>query len=168
MKKIIFLSLCFFFVFSATQGQHTFVEACLGNWKGTMYIYSRGVLKDSVLVKFTAAKTEKPDAWTWKTEYLSSKQPMVKDYVLRTRDAAKGLYLTDEGGGIELMDYLFGNKLYSVFETSNIVLTATYELRSPNELVFEVTSGKKISEGSPDVINYSVDNLQRVIFKKIE
>ena len=93
---------------------------------------------------------------------------MVKDYVLRTRDAAKGLYLTDEGGGVELMDYLFGNKLYSVFETSNIVLTATYELRSPNELVFEVTSGKKVSEGSPDVINYSVDNLQRVIFKKIE
>lgn len=166
MKKIVFLTLGLLFVFFASHGQHSFVEACLGNWKGTMYIYSRGVLKDSVLVKLTIAKTEKPDAWTWKTEYLSPKQPMVKDYVLRTRDAAKGLYLTDEGGGIELLDYLFGNKLYCVFETSNIVLTSTYELRSPNELIFEVTSGKKVSEGSPDVINYSVDNLQRVVFRK--
>jgi hypothetical protein len=168
MKKIAFLILCLLFAISASYGQHTFVKACLGNWKGTMYIYSRGVLKDSVLVKFTVAKTEKPDAWIWKTEYLSPKQPMVKDYVLRTRDAAKGHYLTDEGGGIELLDYLFDNKLYCVFETSNIVLTSTYELRSSNELIFEVTSGKKVSEGNAPVINYSVDNLQRVVFRKME
>ncbi len=148
-----------------TYAQTTFVDGCLGVWKGTMYIYSRGNLRDSVSVRLTVAKTDKPDAWVWKTEYLSPKMPMVKDYVLRLRDASKNTYITDEGGGIELNDYLFNNKLYCVFETSNILLTSTYELRG-NELIFEVTSGKKSEPSTKEVINYPVDNLQRVVFRK--
>ena len=91
---------------------------------------------------------------------------MTKDYVLRLKDAAKNLYVTDEGGGIELTDHLFANKLYSVFETHDIVLTSTYEL-SGRELIFEVTSGKKQGVPNQEVTNYSVDNLQRVVFKKV-
>ncbi|SOD91764.1 hypothetical protein [Spirosoma fluviale] len=91
--------------------------------------------------------------------------PVVKDYTLRLKDAAKHEYVTDEGDGVVLADYLFGNKLYSVFETQGIVLTSTYELIG-DKLIFEVTSGRKQAEPSQGVINYSVDNLQRVVFKK--
>jgi hypothetical protein len=122
-------------------------------------------LKDSVEVRLTVAKTDKPDSWTWKTEYLSVKMPMVKDYILRLKDASKNTYITDEGNGIELDDYLFANKLYCVFETSNIILTSTYELRG-NELIFEVTSGKKGVVGNQEVVNYPVENLQRVVFRR--
>lgn len=107
------------------------------------------------------------DAWMWKMEYLSPQMPMVKDYILRLKDASKGHYITDEGGGIELMDYLFENKLYCVFETSGVILTSTYELRG-KELIFEVTSGKKQGVDNQPVTNYSVDNLQRVVFRKVE
>jgi len=148
------------------MAQTLFGDACLGKWEGTMYIYSRGVLKDSVAVRLTVAKTKVPSTWMWKTEYLSPKLPMVKDYTLRLKDAATNAYVTDEGGGLELTDYLFGNKLYSVFETSGVLLTSSYELLS-DRLVFEVTSGKKEPVLHPDVGTFSVANLQRVVFRRV-
>ena len=145
--------------------QKTFVDQCLGQWKGMMYIYSRSKLVDSVLVRFTAAPTDKPDTWTWKTEYISEKLPMVKDYMLRLKDAAKGRYVTDEGDGIELSEYVFGNKMYSVFETGGILLTSSYEIRG-RELIFEVTSGEKLEATNEEVTNYSTNNLQRVVLHR--
>ncbi|MCX6218993.1 hypothetical protein [Spirosoma sp.] len=147
------------------RAQSAFADACVGTWTGTMHIYSKGTLKDSVPVRLTVTVAEPRKAWAWKTEYLSSKMPVVKDYTLRLKDAAKHEYVTDEGDGVVLADYLFGNKLYSVFETQGIVLTSTYELLG-DRLIFEVTSGKKQPEPSQGVTNYSVDNLQRVVFKK--
>ena len=130
-----------------------------------MYIYSHGLLKDSVAVKHTVANTAEPDTWTWKTDYLSPKQPVTKDYLLRLKDPAKGIYEIDEGEGLLLYDYLFGNKLYCVFETEGVLLTATYELKN-NELTFEVTSGTKMSGDFAGVTNYTVSHLQTVVLKR--
>jgi len=163
--RLLFLA---FLVLGSIQyscAQKTFPDQCLGQWKGMMYIYSRSKLVDSVLVRLTAAPTAQPDAWTWKTEYISEKLPMVKDYVLRVKDAAKGRYVTDEGEGIELAEYVFGNKMYSVFETGGILLTSSYELRG-SELIFEVTSGEKLEATNEEVTNYSTNNLQRVVLRR--
>ena len=93
---------------------------------------------------------------------------MTKDYKLVLKDEQTGTYVTDEGNGIELSDYLFGNKLYSVFETQGILLTSSYELRA-DELIFEVTSGKKLEEGTGSGVGlFSVLNVQRVILRKKE
>jgi hypothetical protein len=91
--------------------------------------------------------------------------PVTKDYIPRLKDVAQNRYMTDEGGGVELQDYLFRNKLYCVFETGGVLLTSTYELKE-NELIFEVMAGKKIVDEKNEIINYSVDNLQRVVFKR--
>lgn len=90
---------------------------------------------------------------------------MVKDYVLRVKDRTKKVFVTDEGGGLELTDYQTGNKLYSVFETGGILLTANYELRG-GELVFEVTSGKKEPAQHPGVANYAVSAVQRIVLTR--
>jgi hypothetical protein len=164
MKKNIFLILIAMISITMVHAQ-SFPEKCIGTWNGVMRMYSRGTLKDSVKVVLTVAKGSQPNEWTWKTEYLSEKFPMTKDYVLRLKDAEKNIYVTDEKNGIELIDYLFDNKLYSLFETENIFLTSSYELRG-KELIFEVTSGKKTGASDQPVTNYSVDNLQRVVFKK--
>ncbi len=140
-------------------------DQCAGNWVGTMHIYQAGALRDSVPVRFTAARLT-DTSWTWRMEYLSATMPMTKDYVLRLRNPQQQLYVTDEGGGLELMEYRFGNKLYAVFETQGILLTSSYELRSPNELLFEVTSGKKLSASHPEVGNYSVSSVQRVLLRR--
>jgi hypothetical protein len=165
--KTVYLSMAFLLItiFQPLKAQMTFGDKCLGNWEGTMYIYGKGQLRDSVPVQLTVQKTASPDTWTWKTSYLSKIQPMVKDYKLVLKDATTNTYVTDEGDGIILKDYLFNNKLYNVFETQGIFLTSSYELIG-DQLIFEVSSGKKLEEENKVVTNYSVTSLQRVIFKK--
>lgn len=148
-----------------SMAQPLFPEQCLGIWKGTLYIHKLGAAMDSVQVQLTVEATADPNAWTWKTEYLSSRAPVVKDYVLRLKDAAAGVYAVDEGAGLELLEYRFGNKLYCVFETAGIMLTSSYELRG-DELIFEVTAGEKQPASHKEVTNYSVANLQRVQFRR--
>jgi hypothetical protein len=164
MKKVILVLLLGSSV--SMSAQTLFPEKCIGVWQGMMHIYNQGILRDSVKVKFTVAKTAEANAWTWKMEYLSEKMPMVKDYVLKLKDKEKGIYSTDEGGGLELMDYQFGNKLYSVFEVNGVLLTASYEWIDKSNLVFEVTSGKKGESPVKDITNFSVANVQRVVMRK--
>jgi len=102
----------------------------------------------------------------WKTSYRSKSNPMEKDYKLILKDASAQTYITDEGDGVELWNYSFTNKLYSVFETHDVMLTSSYELLG-DQLIFEVTSGRKMEVGK-EVTNYSVLNLQRVVFKRIK
>lgn len=161
--KILFSLLCLSYS-TFNFAQQSFPEKCLGEWEGMMYIFSNGGLVDSVATSFDVARTEDPHTFTWITRYHSPTQPMVKDYKLKLIDPAKKLYAVDEGNSIALNSYLFGEKLYSVFETQGILLTSSYELIGEN-LVFEVTSGTNLEPGK-DVMNYSVRNLQRVMFRK--
>lgn len=147
--------------------QSTFPEKYLGVWEGNMLMMSQGKIKDSVDVIFTIAKTDEAESWTWRTQYLSEKFPMVKDYVLRVEDKENQVFVIDEGEGLVLYDYMFGNKLYSVFETGGFLLTSSYEFRE-DEIVFEVSSGKLIGDGKQEVNNYTVRNLQRVVLTRKE
>lgn len=165
-KTLYFILSWVLFHYTVTYAQSTtFPDKAIGTWKGTMYMYKHGTIKDSVQVRLTIAKHTDANAWSWKTEYLSAQRPAVKDYVLRLKDAAKNQYVTDEGGGLELTDYLVGNKLYSVFETGGFLLTSSYELIG-EQLIFEVTSGKKETSTHPEIVTYSTDNLQRVVFRR--
>lgn len=167
MYRLILLLFAFLSLsLSDTSGQSLFPDRCIGKWEGTMYIYGKGQLRDSVMVKFTVAKLSEPDSWTWKKEYLSPTRPMTKDYIIQLIDQDAKVYATDEQNGIFLNEYLFDDKLYSVFETGGFLLTSSYELRE-DTLIFEVTSGRMAGTTGEDVQNYSVDNVQRVVFKKV-
>jgi hypothetical protein len=131
-----------------------------------MKIYSYNTLRDSVKVRFTAAKTNVKGIYTWKTEYLSATTPMIKDYKLVIDDLDKGRYKLDEGDGVELIQYNVNNKLYSLFKVNDIWLTSTTQLLD-DKLIFEVTSGKESNEVKA-ITNYSFTNVQRVIMTKIE
>lgn len=163
LKNLFFttlFSLAFFTAFS----QDLFPDRCLGQWQGTMHIYFAGQLRDSVPIRFTVTPIDSV-SWTWRTEYLSEKLPMTKDYILRIKDKQRQMYVTDEGDGIELSDYLFGNKLYSIFETEGILLTASYELHD-GELIFEVTSGKMAENSTNGVQSHPVSSVQRAVLKR--
>jgi|688.fasta_scaffold76964_3 hypothetical protein len=166
IKKLIFTSTYIFLssICMNLYAQEYFADKCEGKWKGTMYIYGKGQIRDSVPVELTVQKTSLPLTWVWKTNYLSNKNPIEKNYKLVLKDTASQTYLIDEGEGVELWSYYFINKLYSVFETHDVMLTSSYELQG-DDLIFEVTSGKKI-EDRKEVNNYSVLGLQRVVFKR--
>ena len=141
-----------------------FPERCLGVWEGTMHIYNYNKLRDSVKVRFTAAKTDIVGVYIWKTEYLSPKTPVVKDYKLIIDDINEGRYILDEGNGIKLIEYNVNNKLYSLFKVNDIYLTSSTELLD-EQLIFEVTSGKAFNE-KQGITNHSFTNVQRVVLQK--
>ena len=141
--------------------QHNFGLQCVGNWKGTMHIYSEGILTDSVPV-ILEVRQQDDSVFRWKMEYLSKKNPMAKDYHLVYKGG--NYYQIDEGYGIKLDSYLFGNRLVSVFETEGILLTSHYEWKK-DELYFEVTSGTK-EKSDAEVQSYHVRFLQNVLFKR--
>lgn len=145
--------------------QTSFPDRCSGAWEGWMHIYSKGVLRDSVRVRHVVNPIDS-SSWTWRTEYLSDKLPMVKDYVLRALGKAGIEYVIDEGGGIEIPMHLVGNRLYGIFETQGILLTASDEL-TPEGLILEVVSARRVSQSDSLVNNFQVNAVQRALLKKM-
>jgi hypothetical protein len=159
--KYIFFT-CFISVSTFTQSQ--ILKDWHGHWEGIMYIYGKGALRDSVPVVLTVA-TINDSTLVWRTEYKSSSQPMVKDYKMKLIDSARGIYGTDEGNGLVLTNYLIDKSLYSVFEVQGILLTAIYRLEG-DQILFEVTSGKRDTVEMEGVRNYSVSTIQKVHLKR--
>lgn len=164
MKKLKILVVLIFNI-QAITAQINFADKCIGKWEGNMEFYKKGKLLGKMPVRFTVSKKQQKDTWVWKTEYLSKKQPGVKDYLLKLIDSKQQLYLLDEGNNIVLNSYVINDKLYQVFETDGILLTSNYELIN-DTLIFEVSSGKKIAKENMEASSYSIDYLQRVKFKR--
>lgn len=147
------------------SGQSYFPDQCTGVWEGQMTIYAEGVAVDSVAVKMTIEKVSDSLIWNWKTEYISEKYPITKDYKLILEDPSSNKYLLDENNGIFLYAYVFGNKMYSNFEVQGTYLSSVYTLQG-DELIFEITSGKDIGMTGNDIRNFSIINLQQSILKR--
>lgn len=165
IKTFIMVFVSFTFAWNASS--RSFPQRCEGNWKGTMHIWSKGQIRDSVDVVFTVAQSaEESGRWIWKTEYLSEKMPMVKNYTLIEKAESSNEYLLDEGDGVVVTNYVFGNKMYSNFKVGKNWLTASYELID-ELLIFEVSSGVVSKEKTTGVTNYTIDFLQRVELLKM-
>ena len=166
MSKIYWFLLFSVVSLSPLHAQTSFPDEYLGVWRGTLYIFSQGVLQDSVQTQMTVATTADSSAWTWKTEYFMPKAPVVKDYVLKQTDAEQHEYVLDEGDGIVLNAYLLGDQLLSTFEVQGALLTSRYR-REGDRLIFEITSGKPLST-TQGVTSYSVISLQRAVLRRTE
>lgn len=161
-----FITATFFILQLSLDAQTKFPEKYLGEWKGMMKLYKNGVLYDSVLTQLTIAKTPEASKWMWKTEYLSEKYPITKDYKLLLIDSITNHYIIDEGDGIKLDSYLFNNKIYSNFSVDDQWLTSYYEFLK-DSIIFEITIGKLNSPADAEVKSYTVTKLQRVVFQKV-
>jgi len=150
----------------ATAKDSIFPEKCLGIWEGIMQIYSQGIQRDSVKVRFTAAKTDTSGTYIWKTEYLSTTTPVVKDYRLVVDNIKEGRYILDEGDGSKIVEYVVNNKMHSLFKVDDIYLTSSTELVN-KQLIIEVTSGKELKE-IQGVKSYSFANVQRMVLTRID
>ena len=156
----------FFILGISTNVEAQILKDWHGEWHGLMQMYKNGQKIDTVDVLLTI-KPINDSTLTWRTEYKSVKQPMIKNYTMKSVDVSKGVYATDEGEGVVLDTYLIDHALYNVFEVEGIMLTAMYRLMG-DEIVFEVTSGKKGNVVAGGVTNFSVNNLQKVHFKREE
>ena len=157
MKIRLVVLLAFFC--STAFAQELFPDRITGRWTGMLHLWKNGELQDSVIVILTVRPLG-GETWQWRMEYKSAMRPMTKDYRIRVLDRKQHTFITDEGGGIELEDYTFGDRMMSMFETQETWLTSTQEL-SGGQLRFQVTAGKKTRTLDQGVTNYSVTSLQR-------
>jgi hypothetical protein len=163
--KFTFILAGLFFSPEKTLAQSLLPDRMSGQWTGYLQIWSNGIRKDSVQVFLTIVAKDHT-SWQWKMEYKSDKAPMVKDYTIRLKDREKQIFITDEGGGVELEDYAFGDKMFSLFETQEYWLTGTQELKD-GKIIFEVTAGKKSRTLDVGVTNYAVSSMQRAVLKRV-
>jgi hypothetical protein len=161
-KSFLFLICCW--LSTAVFSQTLFPDRCIGKWSGMMQIWQRGELKDSVKVAFTVARLT-DSSWQWRMDYLSPARPMTKDYVLRKKSATR--FVTDEGDGILLDEFVFGNKMYCLFKVGGSTLTAVYELLGNGEMLFEVTSAGAPTPTVSGVENFQVTSVQKVLLKRL-
>jgi len=166
MKYILSISLILVF-FINLNAQDYFPDKCLGIWSGKMHVHSKGIIVDSVDVRMTIEKIPDSLHWMWKTEYISEKYPVTKNYKLILENPASNKFTLDENNGILLYSYVFGNKMFSNFEVQGTMLTSVYIL-GEDELIFEITSGKEIGKTGNEITNFSILNLQRSVLKRVK
>ena len=142
-----------------------FPERCIGEWEGYMKIYVKGSVVDSIFTKFTCKKTDVENEFIWKTEYLSEKQPVIKDYKLIKDKNNKGVYKLNEGNEITLLLTEGENQIHSTFKVDEFVLNSTNQLLN-DKLIFEIVTSKP-QDTIDQVINYSILNIQRTEFIRV-
>ena len=148
------------------SAQTTEITHYEGTWTGTMNIYKADVLIDTVNVVHTIQPL-KENVWTWKTEYFSSSNPLVKDYKIIKSDSIPNEFIIDEGDGLLLYLYAFGDKMISSFETGGFLINST-DYFMGDHLIFEITSARVRDQNHADVKNYVTSNLQRVVLMRAD
>jgi hypothetical protein len=157
------LSMGFLILQHFVHGQFNIPNDYEGNWHGMMYLSHSGAVHDSVNVQFLIQRMNNFE-WQWKTDYKSDKMKLSKDYTLKYK--GHNHYVLDEHNGIHLQFYLYGDKLFSIFEMGDQCFIGTYIFES-NKIHFEIISGKYLSMENESIRHFHVVNVQRVTFKRL-
>lgn len=166
MKKIFVIIFLLFTLNISAQSIKDFE----GNWSGELKVFSGKTERVLTIMKLNIAPTDSAGVWTYQMIY-SDKD--IRDYKLRTVDAAKNKYAVDEGSNIIISESLVGNKLISSFEVEKSLLVVTQELQD-DTLIFEIYSFlplNKVKSGigtkeAPFVYSYPLNGYQRAELKK--
>jgi len=166
MKKIVFILFLILTGSVSAQGIKDFE----GNWSGDLKLYNGNTERILVKMKLNITPSDSAGVWNYQMVYGDKD---IRNYKLRTVDAAKNKYAVDEGNDIILSESLAGSKLISFFEVENSMLMVTLEKRDAS-LIFEVISlssnGKtksgKGEKDSPFAYSYPLIGYQKAILSK--
>ena len=139
--------------------QSTFPDRCVGHWEGRMVWWAQGLARDTVPVEMDIVPLDDTLGWSWKTVYITPNQSIVKDYRLFPDPEQEHAFLLDEGDGIVLASFVFGDRMYSSFEVSGNWIQSCYILDG-DQLNLELTAGMKAEMTAEEIQNYSVGTLQ--------
>lgn len=135
----IFVFIIFFLPLSLLS-QDSFPDSWLGIWQGELKFYPERE-QDTIKVQLEISKTEIAGTYIWRTSYEAPKLNLVKDYLLRERDASTGSFEIDEQDGIILPSRYFDDELWSLLEVDGTILIGLYSLRN-GVLTVTFPSGK--------------------------
>ncbi len=155
-----------------------FPESWVGTWRGTLTNYGGAdSVKLTVPVVLTIARSSEPGAYRMRHVYNSDTTRGVKDYTLRTVDAAAGRYVTDENNGILIDETWTGGMLVGVFQVGDQVIESRSEIRGDSlvqDLIFWRAAAARTTNGSgpngergAPVLSFRVAGRQRSAFVRI-
>lgn len=158
---------------------HSFPAAWIGYWSGTLDIYNYKGKSQSLPMEVEIAPIDSAaNRYTFALIYGADKKEGRRAYELFAKDTIKGIYVNDEKNSIQMEEYLINNKLYCWFEVQGTMLLSTFELKSNNELCFEIisggatpvsiTGGQKVGgEDIPTVKTFPIKVVQKAILTRM-
>ena len=149
-----------------TVKELSFPDAYFGIYKGDLTITNANG-EDVIPMEFHLLPTETEGVYHYVIVYIVNGNRQERNYTLKTVNAEKGTYVVDENNGIFLDAIVLGNKLYSMFEVQENILTTNLTFYE-SDMLFEITfSNKKIArvsgtegESPIEVISYPISTIQ--------
>lgn len=152
-----------------------FPVSWVGDWVGELDIWRGSGKAQTVPMTMSISPADQPGTYYWKTVF-GEDEATTKPYLLKTTDAANGLYVIDEQNSIVIESYLFDNKLVSWYIVMENLILASFEKRD-DHIVFEILAGSEkpvsISGGQrvdeediPSVKTLPFTVMQRAILRK--
>jgi len=129
-----------------------FPASWVGTWRGTLTNFGGAdSVKLTVPVTLTISPTAEPGVFRMRHVYNNDSTRGMKDYTLRTVDAAAGKYVTDENNGILIDETYTGGMLVSVFQVGDQVIENRTEMRGDSlvqDLIFWRSAAVRTTGGS--------------------
>lgn len=148
-----------------------------GNWKGKMEIINHKGKVQEVPMALEIHPTDTAGVFKWHIVYGEDRAAGLRPYLLRTIDATKGHYQTDELNGIKMDTYLLGKKMICTFIVKESMITTieenhghyiTWDLYAAKANTTNTSSDTPGSESIPIVTSIPITTNQKAILYKIQ
>jgi len=150
----------------------TFPGDFFGIYKGNLLISTEKGDRN-IPMEFHLLATDSVGKYVYTLIYGEGETKQERLYNLIEKDKEKGRYVVDENNGIILDCNVINNKMYTLFEVNDTLLTTfiTFETKS---MVFEIIatpkSKKEVTysddEAKTEVISYPISTIQRGVLQK--
>lgn len=155
------------------QSSGTFPTAFLGHWKGKLQWQRPGKSAQEFTMQLIIQPADSAGQYTWQIVYGDSMQDN-RPYRIKPVDAAKGHWVIDEGDGILLDTYIFGNTITGAFTVQGSTIVDEYKVENKQiQVTFhtillgsKTTSGKGTDE-VPFVDSYRVAGYQSGVLTRL-
>lgn len=143
-----------------------------GMYTGTLQISSEKG-GQNIPMEFHLLATDSVGKYTYTLVYGEGETKQVRAYKLLEKEKEKGHYSVDENNGIILDTKVLYNRMYTLFEVNNTLLTTFITLEA-DHMIFEIIatskSNKRVTyaenEDKTKVISYPITTIQRAVLKK--
>lgn len=139
--KLLLILILFIGSLPMAFGQVNFPEDYIGQWEGSLEIYSGNKMIMEVKMSLLIDETTQKDTFLYNLVYQGAGQePDIRNYLLIVEDRELGKYKIDEQNTVVLPMQMFGKKLVSSFVVEGSIVHFIYNLQKDAILV-EVLSG---------------------------
>ncbi len=113
------------FLSGISYSQNSFPRDFLGHWKGQLEWRVAGKPTQKFNMQLIIKPADTLDQCTWQIIY-SDKASDNRPYIIKPIDTTKGKWMIDEGDGIKLDTYIFGNCINGAFTVMGNTIVDNY------------------------------------------